>query len=936
MNEPAPKSLAYADDARGHQLFGRESECLQLGRLLGDARLRVSGVLVVTGEPGIGKTALCRWAASCADGMQLLRVRAVESELDLPFAGLSELFGGHLDRIALLPEPQGRALEVAFSRRRAASGERFAIGAAVLGMLGAIADAGPVLAVIDDAQWLDASSASALIFAARRLGREGVALIVATRPGSVFDDASNGLPRLTLRGLTESAARALVHAVRGPMPPAVAHLVVSETAGNPLAVMEGLGQLTTVQLAGERPITEPLPVGASLVSSLLPRVSGLPEETRLALVVAAATGAERIDPVIRALTALSVDHDVLDAAERAGAIRIEDGGFEFRHPLLRSAVYHGAAAAERRRAHRALADATSGESRAWHLAHSTLGADESVALAMEEVGFQARGRGAPSAAAAAFDRAATLSGSTAARVRRRIEAARDSHVAGQPKRAIRLLEEALTEAPDPLTRAHAHHLRGRILVMQRHRAAACAVLAEEGSRIRELDPDLSATMVAEACLDGVIGGDVEAAARDATTAWTVASHAGPAVQAFAGAMLAFVSVVRGDRRRATALLERITPVLRTVDPLSEAGMLVTLAAQSYFWLERHDLAGRLLTHLIASARAASAPAALLLPLCPRGELDLRTGRWSVADGELEEATRLAEDLGQTVHAAYALEIRARLAAARGEEERCGIFIAQAMPLIEEHGNELGRLYIHSARGLLEFGVGRIDTAVAALERARELATRSGFQEPNVVHWQADLVEAYVHAGATDAAEESLAAFERQATVTGGSWALGTAARCRGLLTEGARRDVAFTTALRHLQAMPFEIARTHLCRGEQLRRAGRATDAREALELALNGFSALEAHPWRARAEREIRATGKTRRPRRSAVERETLTAHELQIARIVAGGATNREAAAALFLSPKTIEFHLARVYRKLGVRTRTELAALAAQRGWFDDTKR
>jgi DNA-binding CsgD family transcriptional regulator len=306
----------------------------------------------------------------------------------------------------------------------------------------------------------------------------------------------------------------------------------------------------------------------------------------------------------------------------------------------------------------------------------------------------------------------------------------------------------------------------------------------------------------------------------------------------------------------------------------------------------------------------------------------------VATAQLEEAANLGDEVSLSVFAAYAPECLARLAAAQGDEPRCREQAARALRLIEAHHNELGRLYVLSALGLLELGLGRIGTAIVTLEQTRTLADTHDVTEPNVVHWHADLVEAYVRAGRSEDALDALDSLERRAHGTGGRWALGTSARCRGLLAPDADADACFAESLAHLEALgaSFEIARTHLCRGERLRRSGRRTDARSSLRLAIDGFEELGATPWNGRAQAELRATGATPRRRSAPEERDRLTPHELQVARLVAGGATNKEAAASLFLSTKTIEFHLARIYRKLDVRTRTELAAVAARCGWLE----
>jgi DNA-binding CsgD family transcriptional regulator len=469
-------------------------------------------------------------------------------------------------------------------------------------------------------------------------------------------------------------------------------------------------------------------------------------------------------------------------------------------------------------------------------------------------------------------------------------------------------------------------------MLQGHTNSAYRLLVDEAARVRRIDPERTAAMLAEACLHCLLGAETRRALAAAREAVSVAATASVGVQAYSATMLAGALVMTGEREEAGALLDRFLPVVRGGDPLTEAGELVSVAAQCYFWLDRREVASELLAWLIASARAASAPAALLLPLSCRAELDLRAGRWEVAAAQLDEIAHLGDEMAESVYAAYAFECLARLAAAAGDERRCRDHAAHAMTLIDKHHNELGRLYVQSALGLLELGLGHVAPAIRTLESARDLAERHGVTEPNIVHWQPDLVEAYARAGKPDAAHEVLAALDQQAERTGGRWALGTAARCRGLLTDDSPDDC-FDVAVEHLPAVsePFEIARTHLCRGERLRRAGRRTAARRALRQAIDGLSRLGAHPWTDRARAELRATGAKPRRRHSRAERDQLTAHELQVALIVANGASNREAAAALFLSPKTIEFHLTHIYRKLGVHTRTQLAALAARRGWL-----
>ena len=511
--------------------------------------------------------------------------------------------------------------------------------------------------------------------------------------------------------------------------------------------------------------------------------------------------------------------------------------------------------------------------------------------------------------------------------------AHDACLTGRPVQALDLLDEALAAAPDSVARADVQHLRGRILVLQAHPDAAFSLLVDEAQRVRDVDPARAASMLAEAALDCISSADIPKAVTAARQAYEVSQHAGPAERTVAMSDLATALVLAGQRAEAGPLLERCLPLLRVADPLTGASEVLANAAHSFAWIERYEIAFQLIDRLITSARTASAPTRLPFPLAVRAELNLRLGRWALATAEAEEALELAEGLGQSPNTSFALGFQAWLAATAGDEPRCRDLAARILDLVEEHGIEPGRSYGGSTLGLLELGLGRMDEAIRHLESVRDHTRQVGVAEPNIIRSQADLIEAYVHSGELDAARDALCVFERQARRTGGHWALGAAARCGGLLASDKEADACFATALEQLVALPdpFEIARTHLCRGERLRRAGQRTAGRRALRQAIDEFDRLGAHPWTARARAELRATGANPRRRQSRADRDQLTAHELQVALIVANGASNREAAAALFLSPKTIEFHLTHIYRKLGVRTRTQLAALAAKRGWL-----
>jgi DNA-binding CsgD family transcriptional regulator len=915
-------------------LVGREDECARIAELLAAAFEQRSGVLVVSGEPGIGKSALCAWAVEQAAGMRMLSVTGVECEADLPFAGLASLCGPELARVATLPEPQARALDAALARTDSAPVDRLSIGAAVLSLLAAAAPAAPLLVLVDDAQWLDEASAHALRFAARRLSVEGIAMLIATRPGSAFELDGGGLPTLAVEPLDDVAGRRLLAAEHGSLAAPVVEVLLAHSAGNPLALIEAPRALSDAQRTGAEAVQSPIAIGDALAAALLLRVAPLPARTRRALLVASATTSSRVAPVLAALKELGLDPSALEPAERAGVIAIDAERFEMRHPLLRSAIYRDADGPSRRAVHAVLSRVTDDDERAWHLGQSAVGEDETAAAELEAAGVRARARGALAAASAALAFAARLSPPGADRTRRLTQAARDAHVAGHPAAAERLLDTALGEEPDPLTRAEIQHLRGRILVLQGRTVEASELLVAEAARVRGAAPAQAAAMLAEACLESMISADVGRAIALARDACAIAPTGDPETVVFASTMLAGALVLEGNREEASKLLDRVLPALRAADPLTEAGQLVSFAAQCHFWLERDDVAAELLNAATSTARRNSAPAALLLPLTCHGELELRRGRWTAAAAEFEEAADLSAELAESVYAAYPLECLARLTAATGEEWRCRDYAARAMRLVARHHNEFGRLYIHSALGLLELGLGRPDAAVEALEQAAELAARSGLGEPNIVHWQPDLIEAYAFSGRRAAALATLAELERHAQKTHGLWVGGTLARCRGLLADPDEALAHFRESAELLEAAnaPFDLARTHLYRGEQARRAGRRREARIDLQAAADCFDALGAEPWSSRAYAELRASGVSRRRKADHATHVELTAHELRVARIVAEGASNREAAAALFLSPKTVEYHLASIYRKLGVHRRAELAAVATARGWLE----
>lgn len=915
------------------ELIGRDAEIAHVAALLEEARSGRSRALLVRGEAGIGKSALLRYTVAQAGGMIVLRARGVESESELAFAALGDLFRPVVDHLIQLPDPQAAALSSALGLRPPVAGDRFTICAGTFNLLAAVAEVAPVLAVVDDAQWLDTSSAEALLFAARRLDSEGVALVLAVREGEAgaFAFSGSGLDELVLTGLEHEHARELLlRPLQHEPAPEVADRLVRGTSGNPLALLEIPGLLSADQLAGSAPLDEPLPAVSAVQRAFLRQIEVLHEEARQALLVAAASESGRLDVIEAALEALGLDPQALDPAEESGLISVEPDGLEFRHPLLRAAVYHAAPGRARRDAHEALAKAAAGEQpdrRAWHLAAAAPALDEEVASALEQAAGEARERGGHAEAALALERAARLTGNEGEQARLLVQAADATRIAGRPERALELLEEALSSTRDPRARAGIQHLRGAVQMWVGSPRDAHGLLVEEASKIEELDAGKAARMLTDASWACLMGTDIRAGLETAERAHAAAEQASSTTQIHAAAVLGVALLLSGRTREAFPLLERFEPLLESTD-FGRVRQLVT-PAQVLTWLEEYDLARRLFTQMIDAARGQSALGYLAYPLAGLSELDFRTGNWAAAYAGAAEAIRIAEETGQHVTHAFGLVCLARVEAAQGREADCRAHAARSSEIAPIEIDAVAAYGI-STLGLLELGLGRSENATGLLEPLARQVRKRGLGEPAVVQWAPDLIEAYTRTGRTEDAARELEEFERQAEETQRNWALAAAARCRGLLASDEEFEESFVRAL-DLHARtptPFEHARTELCFGERLRRSRRQTDAREPLRSALATFDGLGADPWAERARIELTASGEAAR-RTAPSASNQLTPQELQVALVVGQGATNREAGVALFLSPKTVEAHLGRIYRKLNVHSRTELARVLAGEG-------
>jgi DNA-binding CsgD family transcriptional regulator len=909
-------------------LIGRETETARLDELLDRARRARSGALVIRGEAGIGKTALLDYAAERAAEMTVIRTLGIESEAELEFAALLDVCRPLLDHVSELPERQAEALAAALGVGPSASEDRFAIGAATLGVLAAAAESRPVLVLVDDAQWLDPSSADALLFATRRLQADRVLVLYAIREGEGRPVETSAIETIALGGLTREDSTSLL-AGRGELSPGVADRLYEATGGNPLALLQLPGLLSPEQLAGLAPLDDPLPAGSHVEAAFARRADALPEASRRALLAAAASPSGSLQPLLEALEPVGLRAADLELAEDLGFVRLTEERLEFRHPLMRSAVYHAAPPSERRAIHRALADALSDQRdqslRAWHLAAASLSPDEEVAAALEAVAVRARERNAHAEAAVALEKAARLTPDPARRATRLTQAADAAWAAGDPGRALAVLDAAEELIEEAAARARLLHLRGRIERRVGLHSTARDLLLEGEELIRAEDEREAARMLQIAAPVLARAGDVAGAVELARRFRVVAEEDGSPLDAHADVTLGWALCLAGLAGEAAPSLERAVGLLvgdeLQPEPRSGGWVELYLASLALRLLERMaegvDLAVR-------SSRIAreKGPTALLSALDLLTEWEAWTGRWGLAAAHGEEGLALARQVGHADQILILLAQLARVDAGRGAAEQCRARVAEAVRVAEEHGIVTTRLAALGVAGGLELGVGRLDTAIEQLELVAAEVERLGIHDRDTSP-HPDLVEALVRSGRREEGADVLARYAERAEAGTPLWGRALLARGRGMLAEDDEEaDAAFEQALAlHADVEDrFQHARTLLAFGERLRRSGRRRDARERLRTALALFDELGARPWAERARQELRASGETLRRRDPGAEEE-LTPQELQIALQVAEGKTNKEVGAALFLSHKTVEFHLGRIYRKLDLNSRAEL---------------
>jgi len=910
-------------------LIGRESECARLGELLDLARMGKSGSLVLRGEAGIGKTALLDYAAAHAADLTVVRALGVESEAQLEFSGLLEVCWPMRDSLDELPGHQANVLRSALGIGPAQEQDRFSVGAATLSLLAVSAEAQPICVLVDDAQWLDPASQEALVFATKRLQADRAALLFAARDGDDRPFEAPGVDSLRLTGLEPEAATGLIRRSDAVEVAAdVAERLCETTQGNPLALIELPNLLTREQLAGTAPLEEPLPAGPAVERTFARRVEDLPEGAQTALLVAAVSTSSDMDTIVAGLGPLGLGAEALEPAEDARLLQLTHGKLEFRHPLVRSAVYHTAAPSDRRAAHRAIADGLAGsvraDVRAWHLAGAALGPDEEAAAALAQAAEQARGRGGYAAAAADLERAARLTPDDATRLRRLDAAADASWRAGRAEQAASLATEALAGLSDPQLRGTTLRLVGTIHYFGGRSDKAADALGEAVALLQDGDPSAAVEAAADAVNALVRVRRYEQALEAARRARALAPEDGGATDLAATIALGYALCFSARYAEAEPHLRRAAELLDTADagsgPLQAGRVSAALG-----WLGYHEQAHAYLSETVARARSAGAVGALPHLLASASWQALHATRLNEAYADASEAAGLAEELDQPVTAAQALGVLTWLHALRGDEERCRAIGKETQQRAAEFGFRLYGLLVSLCFGLLELGRGRVEEAIAQLESVARHADERDLFIPGVSP-QLELAEAYARAGRGERAEAVVDAFDRSALTTVPLFRA-RAECCRGLLADGDSFDQHFAAALElHATGQsPFALARTRLCYGERLRRTGRRVEAREQLRAALETFDHVGAPPWSERVGAELRASGETLR-RREAHEAEELTPQELQIALQVAEGKSNKEVGAALFLSHKTIEFHLSRIYRKLNIHSRAELIRLYA----------
>ncbi|NIK58499.1 helix-turn-helix transcriptional regulator [Kribbella shirazensis] len=912
-------------------LYGRGVEQGAIEQLWAEARAGRGGALLLSGDPGVGKSALLDFAAERAHGATVLRASGLQSESELPYAALHQLLRPLLPRVGDLPSAQSAAIRAAFGLMPLRPTDRLQVTLGALTLLSESANERPLVCLVDDLQWLDRQSVDALSLLANRIQDESLMLLVATRPSDAV--SLPGAVELRLQGVDAQSASEMLADRHPELSQQVAERVVRETGGNPLALSELPGALTDRQRAGIDPLVGPLPLPECILRHYANQLARIEEPTYRLLLTLAADDAGDLAAALRVVRPLGIGIEALDTAVQSGLVRAEETiagpRVVFRHPLLRAAVYRSASLSQRLSTHRALAEALDPEfepdRRAWQLAAAAVGPDEVAADELERSGLRALQRGAPSSATVALEKAARLTSLVEIRARRLVAAAGAANRAGHPVRAEALADESEHLAESVVTRARVRHLRALIAFDRGEPGTVHRLLMTDWEQVGKEDPELAAVMLVDAAKNAWFSNDPERAARvaQALSAVVLPPHSSRA------------SLVR-TVLKLTDQLERLTGTGLHPQPMGHDTEEGPAAQQEPLELVLRAVASIATADDAAAIEAAEAAVQrcrstgrldlLVLALQVLATLDVLVGRHQFARANATEGLDLANALGLTNRTCHFQALLAWLDAVAGRADSCRELAASALGHAEARGITPSVAFGRWALSLLDLGLGR---PAETLEQTPPFVNGSAEHPLVMVLRTPDLVEAAARLGRVDELKDNLEQLSAWAASSGLARARALDARCRALVADDAdEADRLYSEALalhdeadRTGQSRPFDRARTQLLYGEWLRRQRRRAEARSPLRAALNTFEQLRAEPWTRRAESELRAAGSARRSTAAGPATE-LTPQELQVVRLAREGASNREIGAQLFLSPRTVGYHLQNIFRKLGIRSRVELA--------------
>lgn len=907
-------------DVRRGTLVGRRAEQQKLSALVDRVRSGGSAVLVLRGEAGIGKTALLSDVRDRAADLRVIAVSGAESEMELAYAGVQQLCAPLLGSLDRLPDPQENALRVALGLRDGATPDRLLVSLAVLSLL---ADAGaerPTICLVDDAQWVDRASLQALAFAGRRLSADPVAMIFAARDLQA-DQELAALPQMHLDGLADADARALLAAkMPARLDDIVRDNILAEADGNPLALLELNRALPGARMAGGYGLTAAKSLAARIEQTYGQRLRELPSQTRMLLLLAAVEPTGEPSWLWAAAARLGIGVDAGVPAEQSGLVSV-DTRLRFRHPLVRSAIYRDAVPSERRQAHAALAKVISGpfadEHRAWHHAHASDAPSEAVAVELVQSAERARRRGGSAAAAAFLAYAVELTPDPLRRAERALAAALSKLDAGDPEAAARLLE-AVAGADDELLGVRADLVRAKIAFATNRGSDAPPLLLSAAERLHDLEPALARETYLEALMAAAIVGEFSTAVAVAEAARNAPTVSGPprAVDLLLDGTV--VRLTQGYGAAAPLLKQAITAYLDddkagTADPrwhlIALRVLLDRFEEATYNALSRRQL--ELLT-------ATGELTALPNVLTTNSGACVNAGDFAQAAALIEQSRSIAEATGVPPHRS----VEAYLAAYRGQERQCVELVQATISEAAERGEGAAIAQAHFAAAILHTGLRQYDKAFAACSSALK------YDDIALLGYiLVEMVEAAIRSGHRSAAEAALAELAERAAASGSGSALGLAARSRALVDDGPTAEAEYEVALANLQRSPVVVyyVRTHLVYGEWLRRQNRRTDARRQLRIAHEMFTKMGADGFAERTRRELAAAGEPMQDERGgkamATSTATLTTQESYIARLAGDGYSNSEIASHLFISPRTVEWHLSKIFAKLGVSSRREL---------------